>query len=442
MSRGNLLLQPFLQFFDSSGNPLASGTLTFYITGTTTLLDTYTSSTLVTANPNPVVLDSEGRPANSGTAIDIWLNGAYTIVLKNSAGTTIKSTDGVTSLAQIINVSAVSTNQTLTTADADKIYLVDASGGNKTIALPAAATAGSGFKFIVKKIDTSSNTVTIDPNSSETINNGLTVVLLGDGDSASVICTGTAWEVYSSRGSLLDENGNELLKLTQTTSAVNEITLANAATGTNPSLIVTGGDTNIGLTLTGKGTGSVKLSSGATGTIPTVWFSQGGSVGNLSHECAALSASRTATWPDTNLNFNTAALAVYLAAPQTINASTNTKIQLTAETFDLGSYFDNSVNYRYTPLLAGKYVVHGLVAYSGFTNASVASYIYIYKNGAAIYSMFQDGNAAGSLNGNSLVFAIVSMNGSTDYLELYTSHNDGGAVAISSADFFIYKLPY
>ena len=65
-------------------------------------------------------------------------------------------------------------------------------------------------------------------------------------------------------GDVIDTNGNELLKVTATTSAVNEVTLANAATGSNPVLSATGGDTNIGITLTPKGTGLVVSTSDAT----------------------------------------------------------------------------------------------------------------------------------------------------------------------------------
>lgn len=54
---------------------------------------------------------------------------------------------------------------------------------------------------------------------------------------------------------LNDDNGNEWLKQTSVASAVNEVTLANAATGTHPSMSATGGDTNIDLKMTGKGTG-------------------------------------------------------------------------------------------------------------------------------------------------------------------------------------------
>ena len=58
-------------------------------------------------------------------------------------------------------------------------------------------------------------------------------------------------------GDVIDTNGNELLKVTATASAVNEVTLANAATGVAPTLTASGGDTNIGMKLVGKGTGEV-----------------------------------------------------------------------------------------------------------------------------------------------------------------------------------------
>lgn len=66
-------------------------------------------------------------------------------------------------------------------------------------------------------------------------------------------------------GGMLDVNGNslgdgtlELLKFSETLSAVNELTVTNAATGNAPSLSATGDDTNINLNLVAKGTGVVQ----------------------------------------------------------------------------------------------------------------------------------------------------------------------------------------
>ena len=51
----------------------------------------------------------------------------------------------------------------------------------------------------------------------------------------------------------------ELLTLNGVSTAVNEFTISNAATGTNPILEATGNDTNIGITLKPKGTGTVAI---------------------------------------------------------------------------------------------------------------------------------------------------------------------------------------
>lgn len=55
--------------------------------------------------------------------------------------------------------------------------------------------------------------------------------------------------------SIDDTNGNEIFGVTATGSAVNEITVANAATGTNPSFTATGGDSDVGINMIMKGAG-------------------------------------------------------------------------------------------------------------------------------------------------------------------------------------------
>ena len=59
--------------------------------------------------------------------------------------------------------------------------------------------------------------------------------------------------------SILDTNGNELFKITATSSAVNEITYNNAATGNKPTFTASGGDTNIGVSIQPKGSGQVTI---------------------------------------------------------------------------------------------------------------------------------------------------------------------------------------
>jgi len=69
--------------------------------------------------------------------------------------------------------------------------------------------------------------------------------------------------------SILDTNGNELALLTATGSAVNEFTIANAATGNDPTLSATGGDSNIDIAIKPKGTGETVFGTGAAAATIT-----------------------------------------------------------------------------------------------------------------------------------------------------------------------------
>lgn len=88
-------LPPVLRqrYFDSNGDPLAGGKIYTYQSGTTTPQATYTDSGGLTANANPLILDSAGYAT-------MWLNPelSYKFVLKDSNDVTIWTTDGVIGL--------------------------------------------------------------------------------------------------------------------------------------------------------------------------------------------------------------------------------------------------------------------------------------------------------------------------------------------------------
>ena len=66
---------------------------------------------------------------------------------------------------------------------------------------------------------------------------------------------------------LHDANDNELVTFTETASAVNQLNVANAATGNNPIIEATGDDTNIGVELKTKGTGDVDITGNSTANV-------------------------------------------------------------------------------------------------------------------------------------------------------------------------------
>ena len=94
--------------------------------------------------------------------------------------------------------------------------------------------------------------------------------------------------------SILDTNGNELFKLTATSSAVNEITYNNAATGNKPTFTASGGDTNIGVSIQPKGSGTVTIDAltfpAADGTSGQALVTNGS--GTLSFDTAGISTGK------------------------------------------------------------------------------------------------------------------------------------------------------
>lgn len=93
-------LSPVLwqHFTDNNGNPLFNGKLYTYQAGTNTPQVTYTDSTGLQANANPIILDYRGECA-------CWIppNVAYKFVLTDPTGTTIKTVDNVTN-SQLITL--------------------------------------------------------------------------------------------------------------------------------------------------------------------------------------------------------------------------------------------------------------------------------------------------------------------------------------------------
>jgi len=67
---------------------------------------------------------------------------------------------------------------------------------------------------------------------------------------------------FADGGFIADANGNELIKLETTASAVNELSVTNSATGNAITLSATGGDTNIDIDLTPKGSGEINIAAG------------------------------------------------------------------------------------------------------------------------------------------------------------------------------------
>ncbi len=102
-----------------------------------------------------------------------------------------------------------------------------------------------------------------------------------------------------------DTNSNELFNLTATSSAVNELTFANAATGNNPSFTASGGDSNVGIDLKTKGTGVIRAEDGDGNVAAvkiagkeTIWVPAVAMYPNTTNGCANIAQTELSNGPE------------------------------------------------------------------------------------------------------------------------------------------------
>jgi hypothetical protein len=92
------------------------------------------------------------------------------------------------------------------------------------------------------------------------------ITLSGKGTGAVILGQATSTDVrLAADQPIADSGGNELLKFGKTASAVNEVTVTNAATG-NPARIHASGETNVSLQIEPKGSGTILLTDGTDTT--------------------------------------------------------------------------------------------------------------------------------------------------------------------------------
>lgn len=101
------------------------------------------------------------------------------------------------------------------------------------------------------------------------------------------------------------------------------------------------------------------------------------------------------------------------------------KVIMDTEAYDFGGSYDVTTG-RFQPQVAGLYQVNGKAELNTTTGTAVAAAIY--KNGVLA---FLGGVAIGSAAAfpGSTVGALVSMNGSTDYIELFVFNSNASAIS-------------
>lgn len=171
-------------------------------------------------------------------------------------------------------------------------------------------------------------------------------------------------------------------------------------------------------------TGSIVMSGSTSGTTTII--------------PSAVAGTTTVTMPAATgtmmVSGNMPAFSAYLSTSQIISSNTFTKLQANTEEFDTASCYDNATNYRFTPNVAGYYQINGNIQLGASSGLSNNNGCFIYKNG----SRFKDGNLQSvTANAGTLMFSVVSaliyLNGSTDYVELYGLCTGTGTISFGSS---------
>jgi hypothetical protein len=112
---------------------------------------------------------------------------------------------------------------------------------------------------------------------------------------------------------------------------------------------------------------------------------------------------------------NGPAFSAYKSSNQSITSNTFTKVTFDTEEFDTNSNFASST---FTPTVAGYYQVNAAVDLYPSSGTATRTVIRLYKNA----NNFKTGNEVQISNTTEMscvVSALISMNGTTDYLEIY-----------------------
>jgi len=150
----------------------------------------------------------------------------------------------------------------------EEIVKVTASGGGTSLTVVrgddnttnVTHSAGATVRHVVSAQDFTDFSAHLGSTASPTTTgvHGVSGTIVGTTDTQTLSAKTLTAPKFVNGGFIADDSGNEQIVFNKTTSAVNEFTVTNAATGNNPSLAATGGDTNISVNIVPKGSGTVQ----------------------------------------------------------------------------------------------------------------------------------------------------------------------------------------
>ena len=210
-----------------------------------------------------------GNKTNVNLQVIEQISGGFTTQALTSGGTVaLTSTDAgtgdVLAHRMIEFTGSLSGNAVVTIPlDVQTFYFLrNSSSGAYTVQFKYASGSGDSFTFST----TNKGDAIVFATGNDGVNTDIDTIATGITASSTDTLTNKTLTSPKIGTSILDTNGNELILLTATSSAVNELTYANAATGNAPAFTASGGDSNININLVPKGTGQVQANGSGLAT--------------------------------------------------------------------------------------------------------------------------------------------------------------------------------
>lgn len=248
---------------------------------------------------------------NLGSLIEQAISGVEEITLAGS-DVTLEAANGTSDQARnmvLILKGTPGASRNVIAPDVDKVYIVRNETANshtiKTasgsgVSVPANSSAivfcdGTGNGTFYNAVD--------DLDANATIGGVPIVTTTGTQTLSGKTLTAPR---FADGGFIADANGNEIVVLDTVASAVNEITVANAATGTSPSISATGSNSDIDLLLVPKGSGVTRSGGVEVATLTGTQALSNKTIVSPANVSATTgnAAVIAATGPDTNININ------------------------------------------------------------------------------------------------------------------------------------------
>jgi len=121
------------------------------------------------------------------------------------------------------------------------------------------------------------------------------------------------------------------------------------------------------------------------------------------------------------------AFSANLSGATTVSLSSYVKVPFNSEAIDTNNNYDPTTNYRFTPTVAGYYQVTLIMMGSASATAQLPV---IYKNGAQ-QTPGTIGVGVSGVGCGTMASGLISMNGTTDYVEAYVYQTGNGALSHS-----------